>query len=1338
MTKIGDLVQVPPVKTVIELASVREHTVVPEKTQQMIQEIAATFVVTDDIKLNLETILHSVLQPEGRGFFLSGGFGSGKSHFLATLSLLLTYPDAWVSLLSQTPSLENFYTEIIKKRFCVVQIPLLEYAASESLEAITFQALERTLNSRWGFNLTLATDSYFLETFERYVLPTCNREIDAFIQKELGPGFTWQSLRNESQDLVRLTQQFLKAAPEAIPLNLNLNRTTAIDKTMAALASQKFSGLILLFDELSEFLKSKASPADLNEDARFLQFLGERSLNQPIWIIGALQEAIEKTGDIQKSVFDKIKDRYRARLELSTRHIRELIDRRLVIKTPAARTTLKKAHAILKTSFNNIRITEDLFCQIYPVHPECLELLDLSTHLFSQRRGVVDFIHYQLTGDPARHITGLLESDYLELLTPDRIFDHFYVQIKENPGSNKLYTIYQDHFEKRIPELFDNPTDAQYALKAIKILILLKILPVKTERNVQELANMLLYRSSEFSLGDINYEYFEETILKRLQHDLDYLIVTKKTDKFHDIYEIDVAAMSRDVIEEHIKSYLQSLKGQRTEVLTSVWENLESALFPWGQMHGVESHRKFIKWQCSLRDGHVILDDIRNYDLAAYTRILNLLGTDENDFFVMFGYPFETKKQQDQYQALIASQPQNRHRYGVICVLPSELSSEVWEKLETFSSILLVLEDFKADNSEKGLEIKARLKKKLTGLGDNLRPTLESAYADGFLYTADGRIEQSLREPTDSDFDAILARIIRYPLEQLYPLFNSIAPLEVVSSYTLIKELFRQFILPGVIEDLNHPQYRTLLPAIHNIAVPLGIADSKGRRSVLQGDLNRSAGLRALYDAVDAEKAISIQELGSQLRNSELGMNTYLFDLLLTVLLRKGHLVAQQNHNAVSVYQLQFPLHKCIDTITRGQLIPIAAREKLQALAKNLLKEDLDDFDIQKQELIWTKLREFQERVNNFLELTKLKFNVLQSKYHFTDAEIPNTRTALQNLKLISSQINRTLGSKPGLEKLLANLQQPEQLRFSTDQMRNLNRFFEMGLLQFEFIYNYIHDPHLFIPPEPTYQEFRTFWEKIKSRLVINDNLLLEEGIKYLQGLFADFLDLYKSRYVQEHEASNRALDLEHLNQLQILPEYKLLEQFSKISLISVQDDFVKINKTIENYKKRFCHLPVAETLDRIPCCSCGFQLGQPLDTPSIPALQAAIHRGIEQYVQALQDGLHQRQIQEYLANMVKLNRPVPQQPLEQILTANPAQVKDAQLPQLAVNVTPEVIQHINQAMAGDVKIVIRNIDELIENLIDRRYPKAKIAEIVEKWLNGSEKINDQVYVEVVSREGKF
>jgi ABC-type lipoprotein export system ATPase subunit len=70
------------------------------KDSQLSRMIMATLVLTGEVTQNLRSVLISLSGTEGRGIFLKGHFGSGKSHFLAMISLLLKASQAWQNVLS--------------------------------------------------------------------------------------------------------------------------------------------------------------------------------------------------------------------------------------------------------------------------------------------------------------------------------------------------------------------------------------------------------------------------------------------------------------------------------------------------------------------------------------------------------------------------------------------------------------------------------------------------------------------------------------------------------------------------------------------------------------------------------------------------------------------------------------------------------------------------------------------------------------------------------------------------------------------------------------------------------------------------------------------------------------------------------------------------------------------------------------------------------------------------------------------------------------------------------------------------------------------------------------
>ena len=72
--KINDLINFKPINTVIKLAS--------DIKREEKKSLFDSFILTPDIEKSLRIILSSFKEENGKGFFLKGNFGTGKSHFL--------------------------------------------------------------------------------------------------------------------------------------------------------------------------------------------------------------------------------------------------------------------------------------------------------------------------------------------------------------------------------------------------------------------------------------------------------------------------------------------------------------------------------------------------------------------------------------------------------------------------------------------------------------------------------------------------------------------------------------------------------------------------------------------------------------------------------------------------------------------------------------------------------------------------------------------------------------------------------------------------------------------------------------------------------------------------------------------------------------------------------------------------------------------------------------------------------------------------------------------------------------------------------------------------------
>ncbi|MEK6558236.1 MAG: DUF6079 family protein, partial [Candidatus Margulisiibacteriota bacterium] len=80
LKQLRDIIELSPVKLVIELDDADRNPA----------EITSSFIPTPDVVDGLRVILGKIKQATGCGIFIKGNFGSGKSHLLSYIYILLT------------------------------------------------------------------------------------------------------------------------------------------------------------------------------------------------------------------------------------------------------------------------------------------------------------------------------------------------------------------------------------------------------------------------------------------------------------------------------------------------------------------------------------------------------------------------------------------------------------------------------------------------------------------------------------------------------------------------------------------------------------------------------------------------------------------------------------------------------------------------------------------------------------------------------------------------------------------------------------------------------------------------------------------------------------------------------------------------------------------------------------------------------------------------------------------------------------------------------------------------------------------------------------------------
>lgn len=270
-------------------------------------------------------------------------------------------------------------------------------------------------------------------------------------------------------------------------------------------------GVLVLLDEVSEFLRSKPTPAAFNEDVRFLQFLGEWARDHRVWVVAAAQEQVEHAGKLESALYRKLKDRYPLRLLLSPMHTRELIRDHILHKESGYAAAVRSLAAEIAQALPAARIDTAALEDLYPLHPATLDLLEEVRDHFSQTRGVVDFVLSRLGGDPARGIAPFVDQPWGELVTPDVVFDHFADLFEVQPEFCEIAQSVLAHYRRQMAEIFPAEAGRQLAWRLLKLLVLVAVSRQRDGLSVAEAASWLLFRATSIAPAK-NLQVVERTL----------------------------------------------------------------------------------------------------------------------------------------------------------------------------------------------------------------------------------------------------------------------------------------------------------------------------------------------------------------------------------------------------------------------------------------------------------------------------------------------------------------------------------------------------------------------------------------------------------------------------------------------------------------------------------------------------------------------------------------------------------------------------------------------------------------------------------------------------------
>ena len=482
------------------------------------QRIYSSFALLPEIEDSVRQILDRIYRGEGRGFLVTGLYGSGKTIFMAYLSAILTDPALRKQLLDFRP--EWNLDALAGRKYLTINFTAIE-EQDTPLEEAFWQAVTDALRSHTPpFTETLSNTDAFLDAFQ-----SLDEGIRAVVEEWLK--------ENENTDLNQLfmtdkvyQKRLLEKGISAKGIRLDEHRTTIIEKVERLVGIAKdlgYQGLAVFIDEL--YLHLIQSDENFNRGVNFLSQLAEAGLSgsRPFWIFGAVQEeiqaiALHKGRNYDAELMGRLAGqagRFRY-INIPVTQFHRIYNHRLF--RPNSKCIHKLAELFrqevqphsrgsfvdfFKRYFRDKEQVKDEavhFADLYPMHPFALYCLTRITNIGGQSRGVLGFVQ-----DFIKRSTQDLKPWKL-IAVLDDVFDYEDLRnriIQNDPDISRYYGMFErfctqarDEVLARVPYKHYSKAEQDFARAAgerlIKALIILAM--VKEDLNLSKLNDALLLR----------------------------------------------------------------------------------------------------------------------------------------------------------------------------------------------------------------------------------------------------------------------------------------------------------------------------------------------------------------------------------------------------------------------------------------------------------------------------------------------------------------------------------------------------------------------------------------------------------------------------------------------------------------------------------------------------------------------------------------------------------------------------------------------------------------------------------------------------------------------------
>lgn len=1159
---IRDLIDVQPITEVIDIDSFDEATVVNN------------YVITDEIKQHLQRIVTSIGKFERdktNSFFAYGGYGTGKSHFLAFLYAVLTKPE----LFRQVGALR----EIAQPKTFVVKIKTGSFSESR-LDNLVLDLLEKSFADKYQQQLTLSPVREYLQKFSELVT---HPKFAPFL-KEKGITVTWDVLaENSPEQAARLAQEFAQR------INVRITTETAYPAKFKRLLDElrKQQGqevsVVILIDELADYLDRSIAwnTSDLN--ISFLQELGEISQRDRVHVVATLQEELwfDAKG-IDRAKWRKISDRYES-FTLSGVDLKQVAGERVLRKRDRAK--LESYYRQVKQRFPNIVFDaqDDRrgFVLIYPVHPLVFDAIEAMNRAggTSRQRTALGFI-----SEKVREMEG---EPWLSFLTLDKIFDYYFAEVEVQ---HKLMAYHDTmlYFQSNVLPKVDREFRS-VAESNVKCMLVLQLMNAE-EKTAIELADIGLRALNED--GEMNQMMYQG-VIQQLREKGGARYIKQVTKQGEPAYLIDVTQVGPSAVDE-IENFAKSpIKEDDARIIANIREFWKEPIEASGWDMGAQGLGQA---------GTTLASVVANWRSRNVERAGQLMFTGQRlkpEMIQSLTNVFTTQPDVD-FQLIITAQPQNvssfiREARQFVFEPDTFTPDELFELKRAVAA-----EELERKNQDRP-KFLDELKIEKDKIDKRVKTTLEAAYFQrGSIYNSQ-RVSINLLDFRDDKLRNLVETLIDEPLQEKYPEHPLFAK-EYTRTHT--NRLIKEFIRTG---KVSSPP-KALEELIRGVLIPLELADVRQPGGTteyfVKPDLENTRYAGFILTRVRNVQRDNMEQLHKAFR-SKFGLNDHFLEAILYALLRRGKIVLLRDSEVYAVTNIEESAQKPqkYDFFTEVALPQPTDKDKIARVIEALTDEkNIDPNDDERLQLGWNKVNQLKSELSQDsfsgaiaglpqeIDHTTLEMELANAKplFDFLDRVGPTMPTA-----------NVLHGVDPAtLVEARGTLREFETLSAAKDRLENRLRYLR-GVKG---------------------KENQEQAQKLRDSFKTSN---LNKDLEGLEKRVDTFVRTYGDNYFDAHEkAVGGNSDFGKLEALQREVDWMNLAAFGSLKGMRVAGGWDEVSRDFNAALKRRCDKLVRTELDRESVCPhCGFD---PDEGFSVAAAVTALRTRAAEALERLADKIEE------------------------------------------------------------------------------------------------------------------